>query len=233
MEMLIKMYQLFNNHFNVPCHRRCSSTLLSETETKEKSKTKHFRRATWKIRSLQQLRPKRLQYLINSWQNPTKLSVTWALPGRRDDPWKSQFPEVSLHLVCAPAWQASLMWGQRLKKPQKTSLWTILCFPASGLPGTSHGWSTTMLRFQLLIDDGAASVSSWMSQQHLDSRKTQHLPSSQQRALLLIKQPCLLKALCVLTQQCLSPQHSKPSRLEKFTSSRHWCSLWKYQTHTD
>lgn len=46
MEMLIKMYQDFNNHFNVPCHRRCSPTLLSETETKEKSKTKHFGRAT-------------------------------------------------------------------------------------------------------------------------------------------------------------------------------------------
>lgn len=124
------MYQLFNNHFNVPCHRRCSSTLLSETETKEKSKTKHFRRATWKIRSLQQLRPKRLQYLINSWQNPTKLSVTWALPGRRDDPRKSQFPEVLLHLVCAPAWQASLMWGQRMKKPQKNLTLNNPVFPS-------------------------------------------------------------------------------------------------------
>lgn len=82
-----------------------------------------------------------------------------------------------------------------------------------------------MLRFQLLTDYGAASMSSWMSQQHLDSRKTQHLPSSQQRAVLLIKQPCLLKALCVLTQQCLSPQRSKPSGLEKFTSLHHCCPL--------
>lgn len=44
-------------------------------------------------------------------------------------------------------------------------------------------------------------IHSWMSQQHLDSRKTQHLLGSQQRAVLLIKQLCLLKALCVLAQQ--------------------------------
>lgn len=80
-------------------------------------------------------------------------------------------------------------------------------------------------RFQLLIDYGPASMSSRMSQQYLDSKKVQHLPSSQQRALLLIKQPCLLKALCALTQQCLAPQHSKLSRLEKFMSLHHCCPL--------
>lgn len=34
MEMLIKMYQDFNNHFNVPCHRRCSPTLLKLKQRK-------------------------------------------------------------------------------------------------------------------------------------------------------------------------------------------------------
>lgn len=51
MEMLIKMYQDFNNHFNVSCHRRCQKFphthfFLKLKQRKIKMMKHHFGRAT-------------------------------------------------------------------------------------------------------------------------------------------------------------------------------------------
>lgn len=202
MEMLIKMYQDFNNLLQCPMPQKVLIHTSFWNWNKGKIKDKTIWKGNMKDQKPATAQTQEVTIFNKFLTKPSQASCYLSIS--RQGRWsrKVQFPEVSLHLVCVPAWQASLMWGQGLKKPPKTSLWATQCFPPSGLWGTSHGWSTTVLRFQLLIDYGAASTSSWMRQQHLDSRKTQHLPSSQQRAELLIKQPCLLKALCVLAQQC-------------------------------